>query len=53
MEHIMSQEEKGIEVVTVTHLKDSCNSVLNLQPPAAGKHPTLMLINAGVVLTAS
>lgn len=33
-------------------LKDSaCNSILNLQPPVAGKHPPLTIIDAMVFLS--
>lgn len=37
MEHILSTKKKSIKVVAVTHLKDY-NSILNLQPPMAGKY---------------
>lgn len=52
MEYIMSTGKKSIQVVTVTRLKDPvCNSILNLQPPVAGKHLSLAVINAMAFLS--
>jgi len=49
MQHIMSTGKKTIQIVTVACLKDSvCNSIQNLQPPAAGKHPSLTILHAMV-----
>lgn len=54
MKHIMSTEKKGIQVVTVTHLKDSvCNSILNLQLPAAGKHLPLTMVFLSFTIAAT
>lgn len=50
MEHIMSTEKKSIKVVAVTCLKD-CSSILNLQPPVAGKYLSLTIIHTLVFLT--
>lgn len=49
MEHILSTKKKSIKVVAVTHLKDY-NSILNLQPPMAGKYLCLTIIHAMVFL---
>lgn len=50
MEHIMSTEKKSIKVVAVTCLKN-CSSILNLQPPVAGKCLSLTIIHTLVFLT--
>lgn len=50
MEHIMSTKKKSMKIVAVTRLKE-CNSILNLQPPVAGKYLCLTIIHAMVFLT--